>query len=210
MAAALSALARRKPLVAAMGSVAASGGYYVTTPAARVHARPGTVTGSIGVLAGKLVAGPLLDRLLVRRELVQRGEHSAMFGVEAPFSPAERRKLEEFVDRSYELFLERVAAARHRPVPEIEAVAGGRVWSGRQALEHGLVDDLGGLPAALAEARRLGGLPADAPVRDVRQGQRELVPPVALTPAALEHALSAVAALRRAGVWWLCPLVSEA
>jgi len=210
MASALSALGRRKPVVAAMGSVAASGGYYVTAAAARVFAHPGTITGSIGVLAGKLVAGGLLDRLLIGREQVVRGEHSAMWSAEAPFTDGERRKMGELVDRSYRLFLERVAAARSRPVAEIEPVAGGRVWTGGQALGHGLVDELGGLEAAVAAARRLGGLPAGAPVRQVRRGRRELVPvPAAAPAAALEHALRAVAALRQAGVWWLCPLVSE-
>src|SRR5215471_15519949 len=112
-----------------------------------------------------------------------------MYSVEAPFTPAERQKMEELVDRSYQLFLERVAGARRRPAAEIEAVAGGRVWTGAQARERGLVDELDGLQGALREARRLAGLPADAQVRDVRHGNRELVPPVALTPAALEHAL---------------------
>ncbi len=209
MASALAALARRKPVVAAMGSVAASGGYYVTTPAARVYARAGTITGSIGVLAGKLVASGLLDRLLLRREVTRRGEHSAMWSAEAPFTEAERRKMEEFVARSYRLFLERVASARGRDVAEILPVAGGRVWTGRQALQHGLVDGLGGLPAALAEARRLGGLAGDAPVREVRRGRGDLLVLPATAPTAVEHALRAVAALRLAGAWWICPVLSE-
>jgi protease-4 len=209
MAAALSVIARRKPVVAVMGSVAASGGYYVTTPAAKVFARSGTITGSIGVLAGKVVAGGLLDRLLVRRELVLRGEHSAMWSAEAPFTEAERARMDAFVGRSYRLFLERVAAARRRTVAEIEPVAGGRVWTGSQALRRELVDELGGLPEGLAEARRLGGLRDDAPVREVRRGRRELAVVPATTPAAVEHALRAVAALRQAGAWWLCPLLVE-
>ncbi|HXM58913.1 MAG TPA: S49 family peptidase, partial [Candidatus Dormibacteraeota bacterium] len=209
MAAALGALGRRKPVVAAMGAVAASGGYYVTASAARVFAHPGTVTGSIGVLAGKLVAGPLLDRLLIGREQVVRGEHAAMWSAETHFTDAQRRKMGELVDRSYRLFLERVAAARGRPVAEIEPVAGGRVWTGAQALRHGLIDELGGLEAAVAAAHRLGGLPDGAPVREARRGRRELVPAPATAAAVLEHALRAVAALRSAGAWWLCPLVSE-
>jgi protease-4 len=209
MASALAALARRKPVVAVMGSVAASGGYYVAMPAARVFARSGTVTGSIGVLAGKVVAAGLLDRLLLRREAVVRGEHSAMWSAEAPFTEAERAKMEEFIGRSYGLFLERVAAGRQRPVADVEAVAGGRVWTGSQALGHGLIDELGGLAAGLAAARRLAGLRDDAPLREIRQGRRELVALPATAPAAIEHALRAVAALRQAGAWWLCPLLSE-
>jgi protease-4 len=209
MAAALAMLAARKPVVAVMGPVAASGGYYVTTPAARVFARSGTITGSIGVLGGKVVAGGLLDRLLVRRELTLRGEHSAMWGAEAPFTDAERRWMGEFIGRSYGLFLERVAAGRGRPVAEIEPLAGGRVWTGRQARERGLVDELGGLAEGLAAARRLAGLRDDAQLREARRGRGELAVLPATAPAAVEHALRAVAALRQAGAWWLCPLVGE-
>jgi ClpP class serine protease len=115
----------------------------------------------------------------------------------------------EFIGRSYGLFLSRVAAARRRPVAEIEPVAGGRVWTGRQALGHGLVDELGGLAAGLAAARRLAGLRDDAPLREVRRGRRELAALPTTAPAALEHALRAVAALRQAGAWWLCPLLIE-
>lgn len=204
MAAALAVLARRKPLVAAMGPVAASGGYYVATPAARVFAQPGTLTGSIGVLAGKLVAGGLLERLWVRREVVSRGAHAGMFAPEQRFSDEERSRLRAHIERVYELFLERVSAGRGRPASELEPVAGGRVWTGRQAAERGLVDELGGLEKALAEARRLGGLPPDAPLREVAAARH---PPAPSGPmgAALVQALSAMAALNQSTVWLLCP-----
>jgi protease-4 len=210
MAAALAQLARHKPLVAAMGAVAASGGYYVTTPAQRVYAHPGTVTGSIGVLAGKLVATGLLQHLLLHRDVVKRGANTTMWSSMEPFSEVERRKVGELIDRSYRLFLERVAAARHRTPGEIEPVAGGRVWTGRQALERGLVDELGGLDRAVAEARRLAGMAPNAPLREVRQARRDLGPPLPATgPAVIEHALLGLAALRGAGAWWLSPLVAD-
>ena len=209
IAAALSGLARRKPVVAVMGAVAGSGGYYVTTSAQKVVAHPGTITGSIGVIAGKLVSAGLMERLLFHRQQITRGRHSAMWSSDQAFNDVERRKLGELVDRSYRLFLERVAAARGRSVAEIEAVAGGRVWTGRQAVEHGLVDELGGLERGIAAARRLGGLPAGAPVRERRRGRRELGPVPATATAVLEHALRALAALNQAGVWWLCPIVSR-
>lgn len=206
MAAALTALARRKPLVAAMGSVAASGGYYVATPAAAVYAQPGTLTGSIGVLAGKLVAGGLFDRLLVHRDVVERGRHASMFAADRPFSDVERRKMRESIDRSYRVFLERVSGFRHREVSDIEPVAGGRVWTGRQAVDRGLVDEVGGLSRAIEEARRRAGLPADAPVRELSAGRRELPPALATAPATLNHALEIAAAFNMSAVWWLCPL----
>jgi protease IV len=209
MAAAMKVLAARKPLVAAMGSVAASGGYYVATPAATVFAEPGTLTGSIGVLAGKVVAGALFDRLLVHRDSVQRGAHAGMFNSDRPFTDAERRKLRESIERSYRLFLERVAISRRREVSEIEPVAGGRVWTGRQALERGLVDQLGGLRRAVEEARSRAGLRADAPLRELSTGRREVPPALATAPATMAHALEVAAAFNRAAAWWLCPIVGS-
>jgi protease-4 len=203
MAAALRMLAGRKPLVAVMGSVAASGGYYVATPAARVFAQPSTLTGSIGVLAGKVSVGGVLRRLLLNLETISRGEHASMFGPERPFREDERAMLRESIERAYELFLERVAAGRDRTPEELDPIAGGRVWTGRQALEKGLVDELGGFEKALAEARRLGGLAEDSALREAR-GDREAAP-MPLGTAAFDHALAAVSSLNRARVWYLWP-----
>lgn len=205
MAAALRALAGRKPLVAAMGSVAASGGYYVATPAQLVLAQPGTLTGSIGVLAGKLALGGLLERLLVNWQVVARGENAAMFAPLQPFREDERSRLRGAIERSYELFLERVAAGRGRTTAQIDPIAGGRVWTGRQALERGLVDALGGFEKALAEARRLGGIEeADPPIREA-DGGREVSPVARGAAGALEHALALIASLNRAWAWYLSP-----
>ncbi|HEX4211972.1 MAG TPA: signal peptide peptidase SppA [Candidatus Dormibacteraeota bacterium] len=205
MHAALRRLAARKPLIAAMGSVAASGGYYVATPAQRIFAQQGSVTGSIGVLAGKIVMGGLLDRLQIGHETVARGEHAAMDMPEEAYTETERAKLRESVSRMYDLFLERVAAGRQRAVSAIEPIAGGRVWTGRQALEHGLVDQAGGLEHALVEARRIGGLRSDAPV--VELGGEPETPPLTPVAATLEHAGALASALGRTGAWLLCPLI---
>ena len=176
MAAALDRVAAKKPVVAVMGSVAASGGYYVATPAHYIIAHPGTLTGSIGVLSGKLVTGDLVERLGIKRELLSRGPNSRIWDSGQPFSDAERRRVQENIERTYDVFLARVAASRDLDVGDVEAIAGGRVWTGRQAQERGLVDALGGLQDGLALARSMAGLGERAPVRTVELGRKRLAP----------------------------------
>ena len=147
-----------------MGDVAASGGYYVSCPADVVLAQPGTITGSIGVLAGKLVTTDLLERVGIGTGTVQRGGSPLMYSARRPFTDAERERLVAAVDAIYADFVSKVAAGRSRPRDEIEAVARGRVWTGRDALAVGLVDRLGGLRDAVGIARSRAGLPDDAPV----------------------------------------------
>jgi protease-4 len=206
MAAALEALAAAKPLVVAMGSLAASGGYAVSAPAHRIYAQPGTLTGSIGVLGGKVMVAGLLDRLLVHRATVERGDHVSMFSPDRPYTEEEWARLRASIERSYRVFLEEVARGRRRQLEEIEPVAGGRVWSGRQALERHLVDELGGLDAAAAEARRLAGLRPDAPLLQPRAERGELAAPMG---AGLGLAVDLVSGLARSPAWWLCPLLSR-
>jgi protease IV len=203
MAAALQALAKRKPLVAVMGAVAGSGGYYVATPARRIFAQPGTLTGSIGVITTRLAVGGLLQRLFVGHQVIARGAYSGMEDPSRPYSEAERAKVREMIDRLYSLFLDRVAKSRGRSVEEIEPIAGGRVWTGRQALERGLVDEFGGVDRALAEARHLGGVRDDAPLVEL-QG-RGPVAPAATSTAAL--VLGTLRALTLAPAWLVCPLL---
>lgn len=205
MAAALSVLAGRKPVVAAMGAVAGSGGYYVAAPARRIFAQPGTLTGSIGVINLKFVAGGVFDRLAFHRETLTRGEHAAIGSTEARWTDEERRKVREAIERSYEIFLRRVAESRGKTVEEVDAVGGGRVWTGRQALERGLVDQLGGLEQAIAAARQLAGLRADAPAREVRPARRELAPAAPAPP--LAHVLESARRLGGPGPKLLTTLI---
>lgn len=153
---------RGKPVIVSMGDVAGSGGYYIAAPADKIVAQPATLTGSIGVLAGKLVVTGLLDRLGANSEAVQRGANAAMFSPFADFSPAARARLDAFLDATYRGFKERVAAGRHMSADQVEAVAKGRVWSGEQAKERGLVDALGGYDVALRLAKEAASIPADA------------------------------------------------
>lgn len=188
MSAALDRLAERKPLVASMGWVAGSGGYYVTTPARWVFAQPSTITGSIGVLSGKIVNEDMLGKLLINREVISRGERATLEASMRAFTDEERKLQWEFISRIYEVFLERVSAARKMSVGEVDAVGGGRVWTGRQALDHGLVDELGSVERAIAKAKELAGLHPEAKVREVRVGK---VPsaPVPSAAAAVSYAL---------------------
>jgi len=180
---ALELIAKRKPLVIAMGATAGSGGYLVATPGQWIVARPGTLTGSIGVLTGKLVTGGLFTRLLVNRETVAFGKHVTLEGDDDPFTDEERKIVQNEIDRVYELFLDAVAASRKMTRDEVHPVAAGRVWTGTQALERKLVDELGGLESAVRKARSLAGLPDTTPVREVR-APRKPVPPRAMPSAA--------------------------
>jgi len=175
---ALETVARRKPLVVVMGRTAASGGYDVATPGAWIIARPSTLTGSIGVLGGKIVTGGLWSKLQFNRETIAFGNHAAINSDERPYSDEEREIVTREIDHLYRGFLDVVARARKMTPDELQPIAQGKVWTGRQALERKLVDELGGLDAGVIKARTLAGLPASAPLREVR-GPRRMIPPLA-------------------------------
>lgn len=147
-----------KPLVVSMGDVAASGGYYIAAPAHTIVAQPGTLTGSIGVVTGKFVLQGAMDKLGVGTGSVSHGRMAEIYSPFRPFSDEERVKLSDQMRSVYDLFVKRVADGRQQPASRIDAVAQGRVWTGRQARELGLVDELGGLDDAIriaAERARL-------------------------------------------------------
>ena len=153
-----------KPVVVSMGDVAASGGYYIACPAEVIVALPSTLTGSIGVLGGKLVVDHLLDRLGLNTGTVQQGARALMYSGRRGFDEDERARFGVMIDSIYTDFVAKVAAGRKRSESEIEAVARGRVWTGRDATEAGLVDELGSLRDAVRIARERANLPEDAPV----------------------------------------------
>jgi protease IV len=158
---------RGKPVVASMGAVAASGGYYVSMAADAIVANPGTITGSIGVITGKLVVRDLKGRLGVASDTVRTNANADAWSVDAPFTPAQRAHREAEADLLYTDFVERVAEGRDLSVEAVDAVARGRVWTGADAAERGLVDELGGLRAAVRRAKVLAGLDEDTEVRVV-------------------------------------------
>jgi protease-4 len=162
-----------KPVVVSMGDVAASGGYFVSAPAHAIVAQPGTLTGSIGVLGGKMSFAELLGRLGIGHDAASEGRHARMMSAFTEFSEEEYHQLSAWLDRVYEDFVAKVAAGRSMTVEAVHEVARGRVWTGADAYERGLVDELGGLDHAAALARRRAGLPADAEL--VRYPQAPLV-----------------------------------
>ena len=148
------------PLVVSMSDLAASGGYYIAMAAPVIVAEPGTLTGSIGIFGGKIVTGGTYGKLGMNVEAVSIGKHAEMNSPVRPYSEADRAKLDEQLRAFYDQFIEKVAAARHKKPEEIDAIAQGRVWTGRQAKNLGLVDELGGLDRAVAIAKQRAKIPA--------------------------------------------------
>jgi protease-4 len=149
---------KQKPVVVSLGDVAASGGYYVGVAGTPVLAEPGTITGSIGVLAGKAVLKGLYDQLGVTKQVITRGRHAALHSDYIPLGDEERQRLQTEAEFFYADFVDKVASGRQLSPEAVMAAAEGRVWSGRQAKARGLVDQLGGIESALDEAKVLAGV----------------------------------------------------
>lgn len=153
-----------KPVVVSMGDVAASGGYYIAAPAHAIVAQPGTITGSIGVVTGKYVLDGTMRKLGIGTGVESDGRFAQIYSPFRPFTGEERARVEEQMQETYELFLTRVAEGRQQTRDTIDHVAQGRVWTGRQASELGLVDELGGLDRAIAIAKERARIDADTSV----------------------------------------------
>jgi len=153
-----------RPLIASMSDLAASGGYYISAPAHVIVAQPGTLTGSIGIFAGKFVIDGTLDKVGITTETVKSGKNADLYSPFSRFSPEQREKVGQYIDGFYKNFVTKVAAGRHSTPAQIDAVGQGRVWTGAQAKERGLVDALGGLAAAVSIAKERAHIPADEEV----------------------------------------------
>ncbi len=158
-------LARKKPMVFSMSDVAASGGYYISMTGDPIVAYPDTVTGSIGVIYGKMNLRGLYDKLGIQKETLTRGRFADIDSDYQPLSDAGRLKLRESIGSIYQGFLVRVAEARKRKPEEIDALGQGRVWMGAQAKDRGLVDELGGLDRAVSMVRAKARIPAEERIR---------------------------------------------
>jgi len=161
------------PVIVSMGPLAASGGYWISAPATRIVASPATLTGSIGVFAGKVDISGLNEKLGINWETIARGKYAAMWSANRPFSADESAVLNRLLDDVYDDFLTRVAKGRKMSKQDVHKIAEGRVWTGRQARDIGLVDELGGLDTALDLARAEAGIAPDGDFR-VQQYPRPL------------------------------------
>ena len=154
-----------KPVVVSMSDVAASGGYYISVAADVIVAQPGTLTGSIGVIMGKPVLEEAFGRIGITTDSVSVGHGATIFAPTHPFSEDEWQRINVWLDAIYRDFTEKVASGRRMTVEQVDEIARGRVWTGADGAQNGLVDELGGMAAAADIARRRAGLPADAPLR---------------------------------------------
>ncbi|HXT29017.1 MAG TPA: signal peptide peptidase SppA [Vicinamibacterales bacterium] len=154
----------QKPVIASMSDVAASGGYYIAMPAHAIVAEPSTLTGSIGVVITKFVIDGTLKKLGLNMEGVSQGKYAQMYSPVRPFSPEERARVAENMQATYDTFVEKTAQGRNTTPEKIDAIAQGRVWTGRQAKQLGLVDELGGLDRAVAIAKQRAKIPQDSEV----------------------------------------------
>jgi protease-4 len=153
-----------KPVIVSMGNVAASGGYFIAAPAEQIVAQPGTLTGSIGVAGGKFVIEGLMDEIGVSIGSVGAGANSGFYALDEDFTPEQEAILTKHLDAVYEDFTAKVAEGRGLSREAVEAVAGGRIWTGQDALERGLVDALGGVETAVGLARTAAGIDPNATI----------------------------------------------
>ena len=153
-----------RPIVASMSDLAASGGYYIALPAQLIVAQPSTLTGSIGIFGGKIVTGGVYEKLGARIESTSIGKHAEIESPVRRYTPDEVKKLDEQLQAFYDQFVEKVATSRRRTPEQVDAMAQGRVWTGQQAKERGLVDALGGLDRAIELTKERAKIPASSGV----------------------------------------------
>ncbi|MEP7053087.1 MAG: signal peptide peptidase SppA [Pseudomonadota bacterium] len=164
-----------KPVIVSMGSAAASGGYYISAPGTHVFANPLSITGSIGIFYGKADVAELMRRIGVSTEVYKTAPRADAESIFRPFSTEERTELEHKVKQFYDVFLTRVASGRKLSKADVDAVGQGRVWTGEQALDRKLVDEIGGLRQAVALARKLGHVSDHGPIEEMPPPDQSLI-----------------------------------
>jgi protease-4 len=153
-----------KPVVVSMGDIAASGGYYVSMGAKKIFVEPGTLTGSIGVVGGKLALGGLFDKIGVSTETISRGKNATAYSLTEGFTDGQREVIKTLMLDIYKQFTTKAAQGRHMEIDKLESLAAGRLYSGRMAVANGLADKLGTLDDAVAEVKTMAGVASDAKI----------------------------------------------
>jgi protease-4 len=210
---------KQKPVVVSMSDLAGSGGYWVALAARKIVAQPQTLTGSIGVLAGKFSLAGLYEKLGVTAEKISFGDKADIFSTFRPFTAEERKILKEEIRWTYDQFLTKAAEGRNLTREDVDKVGKGRVWTGRQAKGLGLVDELGGLTMAIGLAKELAGIPAEEDVRLVVQPKKKSLwqtlfggPGISLdleSPPGLERIRRALGVMGETRIWALMPFWTE-
>src|SRR5690606_21660155 len=197
-------LNQEKPVVVYLGNMAASGGYYIATPGHQIVAQSTTLTGSIGVLISKPVTEAMRAKIGAKREILRRGEHADILTDDRPWTDEQRRTLEQSIVHVYDRFKTVVAEGRNLPFAELDPICQGRVWTGKQARERGLVDELGDFQVAMGLACRAAGLPDDGSV-----AARRISAPRTRLAAEPAHAVQTLARIAGRGAWgeWIAALV---
>ena len=187
-----------KPVIASMSDVAASGGYYIAMPAHAIVAQPATLTGSIGVVMMKFVIDGTLKKLGLTMEGVHDGKYADLYSPIRPFSADERARIEEQMQATYDTFVEKAASGRNTTPERIDAIGQGRVWTGKQAKQVGLVDELGGLERALVLAKQRAKIGPDAEVEIVVYPARKSIYDIVKNPfgGSEQSAIAALLGLR--------------
>lgn len=205
----LTLLAQEKPVIAYMGNVAASGGYYIAAPAQKIIAQSATLTGSIGVIIAKGVTAGLREKIGAHREVIRRGENAGLYTDDAPWDARQRQQVEASIEHFYAAFKERVAAGRGIAYEQLDPICNGRVWTGKQAQANGLIDEVGDFITAYRHACRAAGLAEDGSVKTKQLStprSRLMAEPVAPAQALarlLGHAPAAEWAAALLGNEWL-------
>jgi protease-4 len=154
-----------KPVIVSMGDVAGSGGYYIAMGAKKIYAEPGTITGSIGVIMQKPAWDGLFNKVGINTETLARGKNSGVLA-SRPWTDSEREAMRRLAEDVYKQFTSKAAKGRKMDLAKLESLAGGRIWTGRQAKENGLIDEIGTLEDAIAEARKIAGLDAKSEIEE--------------------------------------------
>ena len=211
---------KEKPVVVSMSGLAGSGGYWISLGGNSIIAQPQTLTGSIGVISGKFSFAGLMQKLGIKSEKIAFGQEADAFSVYREFTPEERTALKNQIRIIYQQFLERVSTARNLPAEEVDKIGQGRVWTGRQALELKLVDELGGLDTAIKVAKKLSGIPAEEEVRlvvwpkkrkimDILFGRQTELQELTFYSEMMRGYSRLIRALSRPGVWSFMPLITD-